>query len=135
MNSEDQAGGPPLGKPHVIIGLIVMLVGALLLFDRLGWWGFRMNVPIWPFIVILLGVARLNNGAVDGRGRPRANRAAIWLMIVGCWGLINEYRLFGLTYGDSWPLLIVGAGAMIVWRAVDPVNAVECGAPHKKVEP
>jgi hypothetical protein len=27
----------------------------------------------------------------------------------------------------SWPLLLVAAGGMIVWRAVDPVASAGCG--------
>ncbi len=45
---------------------------------------------------------------------------AVWLLFLGAWGLVNEYRLFGLHYGHSWPVLLIGAGALIVWRAMDP---------------
>src|SRR5262245_50879686 len=121
MNLEGHAGGPPLGRASIILGLIVMLVGLTLLADRVGLGGFRVNLPIWPVVVVLIGTARLKDRVVDARGRTRLNRAGIWLIIVGVWGFINEYRLFGLHYGTSWPLLVIGVGAMVVWRALDPV--------------
>ena len=45
---------------------------------------------------------------------------AVWLLFLGAWGLVNEHRLLGLHYGHSWPVLLIGAGALIVWRAMDP---------------
>ena len=46
-------------------------------------------------------------------------RSGVWLILVGLWGLVNEWRLFGLTYGTSWPLLVMASGAMMVWRSFD----------------
>jgi hypothetical protein len=43
----------------------------------------------------------------------------MWLLFVGGWGLLNEYRLFGIHYGHSWPILLIGAGVLMVWRAMD----------------
>jgi hypothetical protein len=99
-------------QPRVVFGLVVMVVGVLLLLDRFEWWGVHLNVPVWPWVLVVLGLARLGD-------RPRA---AAWLLVIGAWGLLNEYRLFGLHYGNSWPVLLIGVGAMVVWRAMDPAT-------------
>jgi hypothetical protein len=91
-----------------------------MLADRVQWGGIHWNVPLWPFILITLGVAKLQNRQIDARGRSRLNRGGGWLMFIGAWGLINEYHLFGARFHNSWPLLIIGAGAMVVCQAVDP---------------
>ena len=111
-------------RPQVMLGLMVMLLGAMLLFKQLdSWWGFTFSVHIWPFIVIFMGLARLGDPSLAPAGRSGAYRPGVWLLIVGLWGLLNEYRLFGFHYGRSWPLLVIFAGFMIVWRSIDPIPA------------
>jgi hypothetical protein len=115
---EDDA--PRVRLSYVAFGLILLLLGVVLLDDRLEWIGFRFNVPIWTFILIALGLAKLGEGRVDAHGRWRPNRSGAWLLILGVWGLFNEYRLFGVHYLHSWPLLVIAAGTMVVWHALDP---------------
>jgi hypothetical protein len=112
-------GQPRMSQARVIFGLVVMLIGTLLLLDRLEWWGVRLNVPLWPWILVVLGLVRLSDRSTDATGCPRSRRSAMWLLFVGAWGLLNEYRLFGIHYGHSWPILLIGAGVLIVWRAMD----------------
>ncbi len=119
MDMPQQAGQLRVSKARVVFGLVVMLVGALLLLDRLDWWGVRLNVPVWPWLLIVLGLVRLSDGSTDARGCTRGRRSAVWLLFIGAWGLLNEYRLFGLHYGHSWPILLIGVGVLIVWRSMD----------------
>lgn len=104
---------------HVIVGLGVMALGVLLLFDRNDWIDVRFPGNLWPFVLILLGLLRLTDTGARRNGRPQRRGAGFWLLFVGCWGLVNEMHLFGLDYGTSWPLMVVGAGLLIVWRAYD----------------
>ena len=39
--------------------------------------------------------------------------------MVGIWALISDWHVFGLTFGTSWPLLVMATGVMIVWRALE----------------
>jgi hypothetical protein len=123
MDMPGHAGQPRIGQARVVFGLVVMLVGTLLLLDRLDWWGVRLpgwgTVPFWPWILVVLGLARLGDRSTDGRRGVRGRRSAVWLLFIGAWGLLNEYRLFGLHYGHSWPILLIGVGALVVWRALD----------------
>jgi hypothetical protein len=118
MDMPGQTGQPHISQARVVFGLVVMLVGTLLLLDRLDWWGVRLDVPLWPWILVVLGLVRLNDRS-DARRGLRGRRSAVWLLFVGAWGVLNEYRLFGVHYGRSWPILLIGAGALIVWRAMD----------------
>lgn len=107
---------------YVLFGFILMLLGLLMLADRLDWAGIHWNVPIWPYLLLTLGGAKLSDRRVDARGRLRLNRGGGWLMFIGAWGLLTEYRLFGVDYRNSWPLLVIGLGALVVWQAVDPLT-------------
>lgn len=113
-------GRPNGSQARTVFGLVLMLVGTLLLLDRLDWWGVHLNVPLWPWVLVLLGLARLGDRSPDESGCRRGSRGAVWLLFLGAWGLVNEYRLFGVHYGHSWPVLLIGAGALVVWRAMDP---------------
>lgn len=107
---------------RVVAGIIVILVGLAMLFDRTGLHSLDLSRHFWPFILIVIGLVRLSDpGTRDGR--PRSRRSGAWLLFVGVWGLVNELHLFGLSYETSWPLLVIGAGLGVVWRAMDPQSA------------
>jgi len=102
---------------RVVVGIILMIVGVSMLVERLDV-DVRLFDHFWPLVLIVMGVARMADGVSrDGQRNPRAGA---WLLYVGLWGLVTEYHLFGLNYQTSWPLLVIGAGAGIVWRALDP---------------
>jgi LiaF transmembrane domain len=127
---------PRISQTKIVFGLVVMGIGLLLLLDQMSWWGFRWNVPLWPWILILIGISKFSDRPPDDRGRLRGRRSAVWLMFIGAWGLLNEYRLFGIHYGDSWPILVIGAGAFMVWRSIDPPSCDRAtAAPAPKREP
>jgi LiaF transmembrane domain len=120
MDMAEQTEQRQVSQARVVFGLLIMLVGGLMLLDRLDWWGVRVNVPVWPWLLIVLGLVRLAGQSRDASGCTASRRTAMWLVFVGAWGLLNEYRLFGTHYGHSWPLLLIGAGVFVVWRALDP---------------
>jgi hypothetical protein len=71
----------------------------------------------WPLVMLAVGVALLVAGP-DQDGRRRPSRAAGWVLAIGVWGSLNEYRVFDLEYATSWPLLIVYLGIDMVWKSV-----------------
>ena len=100
---------------RVASGLIVLALGALMLLDRHDVFG-RDTMHFFPGVVlVVLGAVRLLWG--DGmRRRRRAGFGGFWLVLVGAWLIANESHLLGLTYHDSWPILIIGVGVLIVLR-------------------
>jgi hypothetical protein len=105
---------------QIVVGLIVLAMGVMLLADRY----LDQDVPLirswWPMILIVMGAARLGTVRSHPDGRPRSRRSGVWLIMVGLWALASDSHLFGLTFATSWPLLVIGAGVMIVWRSFEP---------------
>jgi LiaF transmembrane domain len=120
MSVEDRE---PSGQSRILAGLIIIVIGLSLLADRVVDWDVRFTSHMWPFILIAIGVVRAVDGAYGADGRRRRRMPGLWLIYLGSWGVINEFHVFGFNYGTSWPLLVVGAGLMIVGRAMNPHSA------------
>src|ERR1700676_1024926 len=99
---------------RLAMGVAVISLGVLLLLDHAGVidWGTRTGW--WPLLAIIFGVTRLATGGV---------RSGAFWMLIGAWGLLNEYGV--LQFEDSWPLLLVIAGGSMVLGSL--------GAPRRPV--
>lgn len=64
----------------------------------------------WPLIIVVVGLTKLFAGETFWNG--------LWLVVVGCWLQIAHLRMFDLTYGSSWPLLLVAFGGGLVLRTI-----------------
>ena len=114
--TESSAGTRPFNR-HVLVGIAIMLLGLAVLAGRFDGWP-PLPGSWWPFLLLFLGTARILYPA-ECNGRPASRGGAFWLIAVGGWGLISEARLFGFDYSTSWPLLIIAAGVIMVWRAFE----------------
>jgi hypothetical protein len=101
---------------QIAVGMAVLAMGLLLLADRY----LQPEIPLmrswWPLLLIVLGVSR---AACARSARDGDLRSGSWFVMIGVWALISEWHLFGFTYGTSWPLLLIGSGVMMVWRALE----------------
>ena len=106
----------------------MIAVGTMFLFERFGYVSSGQVLQLWPLVVICIGLVHLV--------RPGSGRPSIFLLLGGIWLQISTLELFGLGFGDSWPLLIIFVGASLVFDAAfagrfgepaarDPVIEVE----------
>ena len=96
-------------------GITLIVFGALMIVDRLTSVEFDTG---WPFFAIALGVWKLVDAPPSGRVLC-SRRLGVWLLFIGCWGLLNSVQTFGMDYGNSWPALVVGGGLNLVWRSFE----------------
>jgi hypothetical protein len=116
MTTMEDSQRAPRGGAHLLLGIALIVSGALLLVDRMAW--MDVDVNYWPFFVIAFGIVRLIDPPRSGRV-ARSRRSGMWLLFIGGWGLVNEFHLYGLDYDTSWPLMVVGAGLMLMWRSFE----------------
>jgi hypothetical protein len=133
----DQPSTPSFRFGAVTGGLIVLTVGAAMLLDSTGTFDIRIGRLLGPLVMIVIGAtsvlhdrcigSRFDTTAVDARSaraRRRARRrgprgfGGIWLIGIGSWMLVSQTHLFGLDFGNSWPLIVILAGVMIVIRGM-----------------
>jgi hypothetical protein len=96
----------------LVTGIVLVAVGAAFMADRLGYWSAKDIWQYWPVILIALGLGKIL--ATSGRRR----RSGVWLLMIGGIFLMDTLEVFELQ--DAWPLFIVAAGIMTVWRAIAP---------------
>lgn len=94
----------------LIPGVILIVVGALFLFERFDLISMRQVWRFWPLFIIWLGLSQLIH---PGRGRR-----SIFLLLIGIWLQISTLELWGLDFGESWPLAIIAVGASFVFDAL-----------------
>jgi hypothetical protein len=96
---------------RTVAGLFLLAIGALMLAGNLG-----LDVPrriwsYWPFLLLALGLVKLL-----WPGAPDDRRSGFWLVVVGLYGWINLWHLFGLDWGSSWPIFLIAAGVTILFE-------------------
>ncbi|MBI5838221.1 MAG: hypothetical protein HZB25_13360 [Candidatus Eisenbacteria bacterium] len=97
----------------IVWGLALVLLGATLLLARLG--AVEVSVEtLWPAIPVLFGVAYLAEQKLG---------SAVTFLLLGavCFGCNEGWR--GMSFEQSWPLLIVAVGAGIVVGAFEEREA------------
>jgi hypothetical protein len=95
---------------QMVIGLMMMTLGAFLLIGRFGLIELRGVWPLLgPLVFIGLGAAKLLTPRTDG------GRHGVGLVLFGTWLLLNELHIW--RAGDSWPIFLVALGIKIAWSA------------------
>jgi hypothetical protein len=116
----------------VAAGVILLGLGAAMFLDTTGAMHIHLGRVIGPLVLITIGMSMTlgTGGFVFERRRGRMDRdmrrlhlrrrggptTGIWLIGVGAWMLASQTGLFGLAFHNSWPLLIVLGGIMMVIR-------------------
>ncbi len=102
------------------IGIFLIVIGGLMLLNRFDIFNTGSVWHFWPVIFIAVGFARL----ADAQETHEYRNAVFWLFI-GSWFLINELHLLGLSYHNSWPILLIGWGVGMLTRPATP-RRVHC---------
>ncbi len=98
-----------------VVGAGLILFGALILMHNLDIVYIDHVSRYWPALFILFGAARLLGSDDD----PRQGHGLGWIFF-GSWLLVSINGMWGLDFGNSWPILIVGWGISLLWRALYP---------------
>lgn len=101
---------PQRGRSHLVLGFILLAVGAALLASNLG---FELPYHLWtyyPVVVLVLGLIGL-----VAPSRHLSRSGGIWLLATGLYCLVSEFRLFGLWWTNAWPVFLMASGCDIIF--------------------
>lgn len=90
---------------HWATGLILIGIGSLFLLERLGYIESATVRQYWPGIIGLVGAGQL----FAARDAAQAAKGA-FLVFLGCWLYVSIQRLWGLSFQNSWPLILIAVG-------------------------
>ena len=109
----------PAQHGRIMFGVLIMAAGVLMLVERLNLADVHLSSRMWPLFPLGLGLLRVVDPPIRRNGTRCSRRSGMWLVLIGAWGLLNEFHVRGLDYGNSWPLIVIFGGIMIVWRSLE----------------
>jgi hypothetical protein len=98
------------GRP--LFGLVLVTLGTLWTLDNLGLLEAEPLLDWWPVLLVLLGLTR-----IAGLGGRRSPVGGTILTLLGVLLLAATTDVVDLSFADLWPLVLIGIGASILWRA------------------
>ncbi|MCH7823368.1 MAG: hypothetical protein IH849_01080 [Acidobacteria bacterium] len=99
--------------PRLVVGLFVMALGALFLLDNMRIVDFGDVIRFWPLAPIAIGLTMV----LQPRGNTNRGVGG-FLVVAGTWVLLYDFDIVPYSFWDGWPLVLIGAGAWLVYRAV-----------------
>ena len=97
---------------HVAAGLILMGIGVIFLLGNMGYLDVREVLAFWPVILIIFGAVKIVES------RDHGHTAGIFLVVMGLLFLLGSFGIIRMTFHELWPILLIGIGALTLWRAV-----------------
>ena len=97
-------------KGPVIGAVVFIVVGTVLMLEKLGFVPSGFALHFWPSIFIVIGVLKI----VYAGGRP----TGAVLIGLGVLLQLNEMDITHLQFWDLWPVLIIVAGVAMLWQAL-----------------
>ena len=100
----------------LVAGVLLLVVGVVFLLDNFNF--IYIGEPIshfWPLIFVALGLTKIFQAE-----HPWELRKGFGWVFFGLWLLVSVLHMFGLTFHNSWPLLLIGFGINAIWKALTP---------------
>jgi len=107
--SQSLGARPPRPRNNGIIpGMILLTIGVVFLLDHMGLIHADSLWRFWPVILIAIGLRKIfqKDALVIGAG----------FIVVGALMILHVVGLIGLSWGTIWPLVLIGAGVLLIWN-------------------
>lgn len=96
-------------RRQLIWGVLIIVVGITLVLDRMNYIELGSLWHYWPLLVVVIGMNKL-----VGYPSARHYSDGVWTILTGLWMFAVVEGMFGLTWLNSWPLLIIAFGVKLV---------------------
>lgn len=104
------ADSTPLVPPRLILGIVVIVLGALFLADSAGVLRADSALAFWPVALVALGLV------VVLQPDPANRMVGALLLIAGVWLLLNGIGVWTYRFWRTWPYLLILFGAWMIYR-------------------
>ncbi|MDD8018765.1 MAG: DUF5668 domain-containing protein [Bacteroidota bacterium] len=99
-------------ESRFIIGGILVLIGTVLMLHQLNFIYIDSIWKYWPLIFTLVGAVSIANAL-----NAKEFGSGLWWIFFGIWLYVSINHLFGLSFEDTWPALLIAWGASIIWKS------------------
>ena len=100
-------------RKQLVAGLILITIGVMFFLDQMNVARFGHVVrDFWPLFILIPGIIKL----LDSEDRS----GAVWMIGIGSWLFVANLGLWGLNWGNSWPLILIAFGACIMVEGFFP---------------
>jgi hypothetical protein len=100
-----------------IFGALIVAAGVVLLLDQQGLINAdRVFSYFWPVVLIAAGSTML----INGRGCGGRGVWGITLLAIGVLLVLENLGFAHIRFDTIWPLIIIGGGVLMIWRAASP---------------
>ncbi len=93
----------------MIWGWFLIAIGGAYLLDRFQVFQLPGLGQLWPLVFVVIAALHVIEGRIG---------SAVMFVMMGAWFEACTLEWHGLTYGHSWPLLLIAVGSGIVIRAL-----------------
>jgi hypothetical protein len=100
-------------RRQVLWGLVLVGLGVAFLLDQMDVFDIR---SLWHYAPLLLVVVGINQTIGYPSAREFSN--GLWTVFIGLWLFAVLEGLWGLTFGNSWPLFIIISGVTMAIRPI-----------------
>ncbi len=96
-------------RKQLVWGLVLIVVGVSILVQKMDWFEFYSLWHYWPLFIVAAGAIKMVTYT-----RAKEFTSGLWTVLVGLWLWAVMEHMFGLTFRNSWPLVIIACGAMMI---------------------
>lgn len=111
----EERANPLSGR--LIVGIALMVLGALWTLDNLDFMESEHIVRWWPVVPLAIGVMKLT-----GFGMEKQTGFGAFLTIVGGLFLLDQFDVLSVNFSIIWPLLFIFMGVQLTMRAMRGTN-------------
>jgi hypothetical protein len=96
---------------QVVFSLLLILYGTILLLHNFDVLEIQSIWRSWPLIIVAIGIYKL----VQAESILNIG-SGVWWIFLGCWLHVSFNHVWGLSFRETWPMIIVAWGIGILWE-------------------
>ncbi len=103
---------------NAVTGSLFIAFGTILLLQHLNivnWYDLGLSSiwQLWPFILVFIGIGKL----ADAPSLYHINKG-FWLVFLGLWLYVSINHVFGLSFSETWPAMLIAWGVSLMWDSL-----------------
>jgi Domain of unknown function (DUF5668) len=102
---------PTIHSGRILFGAAIMVIGLIFLMDHMHLVGAEMLATFWPLVFVVYGLTR-----IIVPSRPGAEVGGLWIALFGWLFMLDRLNITSVR--ESWPVFLIVAGLMVVFRAL-----------------